>query len=179
MGEGVTTGGRGGYGVGVSEGAPKSAESAPPPRRPGEIPAEVPILLANGETCAAIAERFGVGKATAIRWKDDPGTRERIEEIHAELRRAAVARGKALLRKAVAVVEEVLADDEQPGPVRLKAAEIVFDRWGLPKRVETEVSGSLAVAVASVPDADLDAAEAEAMAEELARRGYSVQAPER
>jgi len=126
-------------------------------------------MMASGSTQLQIAEALGVHRHTVARWMQSPEVVEELERIQIEARAGAKRVGATLLNSAVGVWRDALkATDgaiECPAcgesiagapdhAVRLKAADSVADRFGLPKTEVQELQGALTLSDKS--DAELE-----------------------
>lgn len=114
-------------------------------------------MVCRGSTHEEIAAVLGVHRSTISRQIDTPEVQEEIDRITREARKWARQRAMALLGKVSSVWSEALdatAGDlckkcGTPQPdhaVRLRAADSVADRFGLPKSEVQEVVASLSMA---------------------------------
>lgn len=129
-------------------------------------PTGLAAALATGRSYTAIAEDLGVARQTISSWAALPEVQEDLETIRAESLQGALRQLESLRERAVNVVVDVM---ETRGPLvckcgaavecaacgaeveantaaprdRLKGAEMVLDRAGLPKREITELAGAV------------------------------------
>ena len=113
------------------------------------VPPDFVSRRAAGDTLAALAAAYGVGKNTVTRWEEKKA--EEIERVRQEASVDAVFQLKSMQGLALSTVRSVLTDDlcpacnrpASPPKDRLKASEMIFDRSGLPKVQHQVVSGSV------------------------------------
>lgn len=129
-----------------------------------KMPVDFAARLTSGETKADIARSLHVNRDTVLEWSKLPEVQIEVARIRSETSEEAKRRLVGLQRHAVAGIAKVLeskkceecgrgpADDKDV----LKAAEIVFDRTGMPKTSVTEVSGGLGVEISNRTDAELE-----------------------
>ena len=121
-------------------------------------------MMCAGATQQEIADKLGVHRHTIAKAMDTPDVLEEVDRIMADARKAARRYGGALVGKAAKVWDEALAattgaceDCGKPFPdhaIRLRAADSVADRFGLPKSEVQEVVASLSLAEKS--DAEIE-----------------------
>lgn len=115
---------------------------------------EIAQMMCAGASQAEIAERFKVHRTTIARLQETPEVLEEVERILSDARKAAKRAGSALVTKATKVWEDALgatsgAVCEDCGAnlpdhaIRLRAADSVADRFGLPKTEVQELTGAL------------------------------------
>jgi len=132
---------------------------------------QIAALVCEGSTQAEIAATLGVHRTTIGRELLTPEVQEEIDRLQADARAAAKRRGAALIGKAAKVWGDALtatggdlcADCGAALPdhaIRLRAADSVADRFGLPKTEVQEV-----VAALTMVDKDDAAIESEVLAE--------------
>lgn len=111
-------------------------------------------LTCMGATQQEIADRLGVHRHTVAKLQDTPEVQEEIERIQADARKAAKRAGAALVTKTTRVWGDALdattgqtcanCGDALPDhAIRLRAADSVADRFGLPKTEVQELHGAL------------------------------------
>lgn len=135
-------------------------------------------MLCAGRTHEEIAKVMGVHRSTITRQADSAEVQEEVERLAREARKLARQRVTAQLGKVASVWSDALAatvgcprcDGESPDHgIRLRAADSVADRFGLPKSEVQEV-----VATLSMADKTDDEIEREVLSEAAAildRRG--------
>ena len=122
-------------------------------------------MMCAGATQQEIADKLGVHRHTIAKAMDTPEVLEEVERITNDARKAARRYGGALVGKAAKVWDEALtattgetcAKCGVPIPdhaIRLRAADSVADRFGLPKSEVQEVVASLSLAEKS--DAEIE-----------------------
>lgn len=120
---------------------------------------EIAQLMCMGATQAEIAERFKVHRTTIARLQELPEVLEEIERIQADARKAAKRAGAALVTKTTRVWGDALdattglsgdcphcgvkIEGTPDHAIRLRAADSVADRFGLPKTEVQELHGAL------------------------------------
>jgi hypothetical protein len=82
--------------------------------------------LAIGQTIAQAARAAGMSEKTARRRLGAPSVRAAVQEAQADLTRHALARLRDLRNQGLDVVSEVLASDDEPSALRLRAADLVL-----------------------------------------------------
>ena len=113
----------------------------------------------QGATLAAIADAIGVHRNTARLWMAEPEVQEEIERLVKEARDSAKRSGASLLAEVPTVWREALRATSGPAgkcphcggeldgspdhAIRLRAADSVADRFGLPKTEVQELTGAL------------------------------------
>ena len=136
-------------------------------KRPKEFnyPPDLPARLAAAESQASIARSLDVSPNTVNVWAHLPEVTEAVESIRAEMLAEAKRQLASLRTVAVSTVAEVMVRrgpyvcrcgeevvcgcgepvtyDVAPPKDRLRAAEMVMDRAGLPRTEVTEHSGSV------------------------------------
>lgn len=83
-----------------------------------------------GPVTDLLAKELKVNRRTAVRWKHDPAIQAEVARIRSERVQGARAALEMLLGRAVDVIREALDGDSAE---RLRAAEAVLDRCGLPR----------------------------------------------
>ena len=120
-------------------------------------------MMCAGATQQEIADKLGVHRHTIAKAMDTPEVLEEVERITNDARKAARRYGGALVGKAAKVWDEALSaasDCPECGAsipdhaIRLRAADSVADRFGLPKSEVQEVVASLSLAEKS--DAEIE-----------------------
>lgn len=157
----------------------KTPQRAPKKRPPPELAG----LLSEGKTYTQIGENLGVDRERIAAWHKLPEIQEQIRQIQAEAGRVARQRLAALQAPAVQVVGEVLGGSGQDGTCetcgrsgaaeardRLRAAEMVFDRTGLP-RTEVQQQEHVLSEDEQLSDEELEARVLRAAADVLRWRG--------
>jgi len=84
--------------------------------------------IATGGTFEAAAAAAGVSARTLRRWRVEALFAEAVQQARRVAREETAAIVRGLVPRAVAVLDEVLADATAPPTARLKAAEIVLRR---------------------------------------------------
>ena len=130
------------------------------------VPEGFAISLATGASIMSLAERYGCNRKTVYAWASLPKVKEEVEQIRSDAIADAVRRIESYRGTAVDTVVEVMltrgpyvcrcgaacvcqacGDEIQipatPAKDRLKAAEIVLDRAGMPQRKVVEHTGSI------------------------------------
>ena len=93
--------------------------------------------LITAPTVAAAAEQAGIGYTTLRRWiKTDDAFRHEYERELAGLVTEAATRAKQAMSPALAVLREIVEDEDGPAAVRVSAARSLLE-YGM-KLVETE-----------------------------------------
>lgn len=137
-------------------------------------------MLCQGRTHEDIAKVIGVHRSTITRQADTPEVQEEIERLTREARKWARQRATAMLGKVASVWSDALGattgdvcakcgEAMADHGIRLRAADSVADRFGLPKSEVQEV-----VATLSMADKTDDEIEREVLSEAAAildRRG--------
>jgi DNA-binding MarR family transcriptional regulator len=135
-------------------------------------------MVCKGCSHSEIAEALGVHRNTALRAVNSPEVEEEVERMMAEARKAARRAGQTLASKAGKVWEEALkastgcpkCNGEMPDHnIRLRAADSVADRFGLPRTELQEVAATLTMADKS--DAEIEREVLEEAAAILDRAG--------
>lgn len=137
-------------------------------------------MVCRGSTQEEIAAVMGVHRSTIGRQIETPEVQEEIDRITREARKWARQRAMAMLGKVSSVWSEALdattgevcAECGKPRPdhaVRLRAADSVADRFGLPKSEVQEVVASLSMAEKS--DGEIEREVLDEAAAILDRRG--------
>lgn len=144
----------------------KKPKETPTRKLPPRWPAEFLVMLAAGRSHVSIAAELGRPADTIGNWAKLPEVVEEVKAIRARDLEEARARLAALRQPAVATVSEVMTRegpylcraceaevtcecgrpvtiDHAPPRDRLRAAEMVLDRVGLPKTEVTELSGAV------------------------------------
>jgi hypothetical protein len=148
-------------------------------------PVALAACLADGKTQGEAAVMFGVKQQTIRRHAASPEVMAEIEAIQADAREAAKRHGRKLIGQVMGVYRDALAADRPAGlcsvckertadpdpdhAIRVKAADSVADRFGLPKTEVTEMQGALMLSDKS--DADLERVTLEEAARILDERG--------
>lgn len=147
-----------------------------PSRTP--IAVQVAALLCEGETTTGIAQRMKMGREKAALVVASDEVREEVERINREMRKAAQQKGVALVGKVAKVWAEAMTAEtgcprcgsrEEDHAVRLRAAEAVADRFGLPKTSIQEIAA--AAPLADQSDEELERSIVEEAASIFDRRG--------
>lgn len=128
-----------------------------------ELPADLAMRIAAGETQLSMAAHYKVVRQTIARWMQKPEVQAEVAQIQAATIKASKSRLISLQAEAIDVLIKVARDADEPGSTRMSAAIAILDRTGLPKSADLTITGDLAVGVAtteSTPD----------LAERLARR---------
>lgn len=99
--------------------------------------------LAAGESHSHIADEIGCSRNVVARWAQLPEVKLALSDRAAELKAAALQRMTSLINGALDTLEEVMLNPEQPGSPRVRAAEAILDRAGLPSTSAVELSGGL------------------------------------
>lgn len=125
-------------------------------------PMGIAAAIASGRTITSISEEYKVKRETIYKWMSDPDFAAELQEIRDNATREIMDQLGALRQPAMDVVRGILEDvDAAECPkcgkaaqgVRLNAAELVFDRTGVPKRAITELAGSVSTtAPLSIPE---------------------------
>lgn len=111
-------------------------------------------MLAAGTSISGIARQFDVKWETANRWSEHPEIVAQVEEIQATMVAEVKRAGKMLIKKSVAVYSLALSasracptcDGAYPDmDLRLRAAQAVSDRFGLPRTEITQLAGEVGV----------------------------------
>lgn len=114
-------------------------------------------MLCQGRTQEEIAKVIGVHRSTISRQVDSPEVQEEVERLTREARKWARQRAVAMLGKVATVWSEALdatsgdfckkcGEPQADHGIRLRAADSVADRFGLPKAEVQEVVASLSMA---------------------------------
>lgn len=128
-----------------------------------DIPIDFAARVAAGEKNGSLAERYGVTTRTIYNWCNHPEVKAAIQEEQGYLQRATRARLIKHQDDAMRTIIDVMCGEEHPAATRLAAAFGILDRSGAAKSADLNITGDLAVGVAtteSTPD----------LAERLARR---------
>ncbi|MEU2571764.1 MULTISPECIES: helix-turn-helix domain-containing protein [Streptomyces] len=80
------------------------------------------VLLARGMPSERVGRDVGVTGRTVRRWLDDPAFAERVQEIRHATLAETVRSLETVARHSVAVLGKVIADDDAPRAVRVRAA---------------------------------------------------------
>jgi uncharacterized protein YerC len=87
------------------------------------------LMLANGESQVAIAEKIGVNPCTISRWsRHNNDFRAKVNEFLLDIENSMKNRLRALSFDALATVEEIMHNPSHRAEDRLKAAKIILDR---------------------------------------------------
>lgn len=130
-----------------------------PTRVPDRPPAELPSLLALGMPYTEIAAKLKKDRIVVSKWAGEPTVMAAVQAIQAEAHQAATHRIRSLQASALQAVAGVLdtgtcevcgRGGEASARDRLKAAEMVLDRTGMPRAVE--LTGGVAIAVTEPVD---------------------------
>jgi transposase-like protein len=132
-------------------------------RRPSkEIKREAgAALVASGETVRAAAKSLGTDAASLGEWlRTECGTAalERYKQQHAAAMAPTMAESHELLRAGALASVHALLDTvrSSKGLARIKAAEAILDRVGLPKVQKIEGTVAPALDLSRLDDAELD-----------------------
>jgi len=167
----------------------KPARNAPPATKPpyaktkqnrsrAPISAQVAAMLCEGETTLGIAARLKIGRGKARSIVESDEVREEIERINREVRRAAQQHGVVLIGQVSRVWAEAMTAEagcaecgahRADHTTRLRAADTVADRFGLPKTTIQELASSLPLSDKS--EEELERLVLEEAASILERRG--------
>jgi AcrR family transcriptional regulator len=93
-------------------------------------------LLLEGGKVPEVATEVGVSRATVWRWTREPDFAARLTAARDERAKAAFDRLDQAVLDALEVIVALVRDPEAPPTVRLKAAESVLSRAGLPPATE-------------------------------------------
>lgn len=142
----------------MSRAKPPSPKVAPP-RKTKRPPAALPGLLALGKSYTEIADTLGLDREAVSRWAKTPKIVAEVERIQREASEDTLRRLKGLQERATDALSDVL--DSRGATVanaRVRAAAEVFDRTGITKRTELELSGGLGldVELGAKTDPELD-----------------------
>jgi len=149
-----------------------------PSRKP--IATQVAALLCGGDTLISVSKKMKMGREKAAKVIASDEVREEVDRINREARKAAQQRGVSLVAKVATVWEDAMGATtgdvcKECGapmadhPVRLKAAEAVADRFGLPKTSIQEIAA--AAPLADQSDEELERSIVEEAASIYDRRG--------
>lgn len=150
----------------MGKGVPTASNAAAPKRKRAAAtmrpPAGLAAAITSGRSLVVISEQFGLSRAAIRDFMADPDFAAEIQEIRDNATREIMDQLGALRQPAMDVVRGILEDvDAAECPkcgkaaqgVRLNAAELVFDRTGVPKRAITELAGSVSTtAPLSIPE---------------------------
>lgn len=120
---------------------------------------QMATMSLQGATLQAIADAVGVHRHTARAWMQEPDVVEEVERLVKEARDSAKRSGASLLAEVPTVWREALKATSGPAgdcphcggelegepdhAIRLRAADSVADRFGLPKTEVQELTGAL------------------------------------
>ncbi|AVH59725.1 MULTISPECIES: hypothetical protein [Streptomyces] len=94
--------------------------------------------LAAGEPPSVAADRAGVSIRTVQRWQTDPAFAAEVRAVRARVLDDTAGRLSAAAASAVATLQALVADPEQPGHVRVKAGDVLL-RALLPVREHVDL----------------------------------------
>lgn len=126
----------------ASEPVPSIArERISKPRNPPQSPAlsarriEAATLVFEGHSMRAVARRLGVDESTVRDWSKQDEWKAHVAELESAAKSTAMDRAVRSLRSAVepaaALLSEIVADDDQRGADRIRAAVAILDRIGV------------------------------------------------
>lgn len=143
---------------------------------------ELVTLIVAGVKVRDIATKYGVSRQAVSRWLQRDDVLELLDEVQAEARTAALRHGRNLAGRAVSVYADALTAERQvecpacehryeapDHAIRIKAADSIADRFGLPRTEVSEVSAAEPLAARS--DAELERLTLEEAARILDERG--------
>lgn len=162
--------------------SPDAGETPRRGRRPRRPPADLVERLAAGAAFCDIASAYGVDRGTVAKWAGLPEVVAGVEELRGRTLADARRRLSGALDPAVSAVFDVFGDVagrcEHCGRSganprdKLSAAELVFDRLGLPATKVTEVSGTVGLPVPTATDAESERTIVDEAASILEERGH-------
>jgi len=158
------------------KGSPRLGKKAEVPPPPDDSPsrarrAQALDLLSQGRSPYKVAEEMGVHHGTIYDWLRRPEFAAELDARIAEGREVAMRSLRASAATAAETLREVAESGDQYDGPRVKAAEAILDRIGLPvdSRVQVQVSGRLDVA--KLTEAELEQLVAEEAARLAAAKG--------